>query len=60
MMSFDSSCDLFLEVISVLQRYKTDISTSIGWCANMKYFQFLLEIFVKSVKSKMLLQYFLW
>ncbi len=36
---FGSSCDshhlLFLVVISVLQRYKTDFSTSIGWYINI-------------------------
>ncbi len=36
---FGSSCDshhlLLLVVISVLQRYKTDVNTSIGWYINI-------------------------
>ncbi len=39
MIGFGSSCDshhlLLLVVISVLQRYKTDFSTSIGWYINI-------------------------
>ncbi len=61
-MNFNSSCDAhhLLVVAGVLQRYKTDISNSTGWCINIisiiEIHFFLLffycEFKVKSVKPK--------
>ncbi len=57
---FGSSCDshhlLLLVVISVLQRYKTDFSTSVCWYINIISVN---EITVFNCKPKMLLPYFL-
>ncbi len=63
---FGSSCDshqlLLLVVISVLQRYKTDFSTLIGWYINIRPIS-VNEITVFNckfkLKPKILLPYFL-
>ncbi len=61
---FGSSCDshhlLLLVVISVLQRYKTDFSTSIGWYINIISVNEITVFNCKfKLKPKMLLPYFL-
>ncbi len=64
MIGFGSSCDshqhLLLVVISVLQRYKTDFSISIGWYMNIISVNEIMEFNCKfKLKPKILLPSFL-